>query len=273
MKTQKIDKTQDLPIMISDAAWQSIHPFLKTLPNVYVGKPEDCRRFLSAIVWITKQGTTWRALPKVYGYWNTIYRRFGRWCDAGVFENSMNISMMPVKSPHSSLIQRLFGRIHLQRVPRKKNDGQTGEALGRSHGGFTTKLHAAVSDTFLPLCFIFTAGARHDVTQAPALIAGYTGKTVIADAAYDSDAFRAEIIDQGSVPVIRPRKNRFEDRPYDEDLYKLRNVIEHFFDRLKQYRRVATRYDKYACRYFSFVYFAAILITEKKRKHYVKIYY
>ena len=62
MKTQNIDKTQDLPMRISDAAWQSIHRFLKTLENVYVGKPEDCRRFLSAIVWITKQGATWRAL-------------------------------------------------------------------------------------------------------------------------------------------------------------------------------------------------------------------
>ena len=182
----------------------------------------------------------------------------------GSLKNSMNISMMLVRSLRSSLIQRSFGRIHLQRVPLKKNEGQAGEALGRSHGGFTTKLHAAVSDTFLPLRFILTAGARHDVTQAPALIAGYTCETVIADAAYDSDALRAEIVDQGSVPVIRPRKNRLEDRPYDKDLYKLRNVIERFFHRLKQYRRVATRYDKYARRYLGFVYFAAILITAKK---------
>ena len=182
----------------------------------------------------------------------------------GSLKNSMNISMMPVNSLRSSLIQRSFGRILLQRVPLKKNEGQAGEALGRSHGGFTTKLHAAVSDTFLPLRFILTAGARHDVTQAPALIAGYTCDTVIADAAYDSDALRAEIVDQGSVPVIRPRKNRLEDRPYDKDLYKLRNVIERFFHRLKQYRRVATRYDKYARRYLGFVYFAAILITAKK---------
>jgi len=182
----------------------------------------------------------------------------------GSLKNSMNISMMPVKSLRSSLIQRSFGLIHLQRVPRKKNEGQGGEALGRSRGGFTTKLHAAVSDNFLPLRFILTSGARHDVTQAPALIAGYTCDTVIADAAYDSDAFRAEIVDQGGVPVIRPRKNRLEYRPYDEDLYKLRNVIERFFHRLKQYRRVATRYDKYACRYLGFVYFAAIIITAKK---------
>ena len=86
MTTEQIDAPQDLPVMISDAAWQSIHPFLKTLPTVYVGNPEACRRFLSALIWITKEGATWRSLPKVYGYWNAIYRRFGRWCDAGVFE-------------------------------------------------------------------------------------------------------------------------------------------------------------------------------------------
>ena len=86
MKTENIEETQDLPVMISDAAWQSMLPFLKASRNVYVGNPEICRRFLSALVWITKQGATWRGLPKAYGYWNSIYRRFGRWCDAGVFE-------------------------------------------------------------------------------------------------------------------------------------------------------------------------------------------
>ena len=86
MTTEQIDAPHDLPVMLSDAAWQSIHPFLKTLPSVYVGNPEACRRFLSALIWITKTGAPWRSLPKVYGYWNAIYRRFGRWCDAKVFE-------------------------------------------------------------------------------------------------------------------------------------------------------------------------------------------
>ena len=86
MNTEKTNQTQELPVVISDAAWQSILPFLKATPDVYVGNPEDCKRFLSALLWITKEGATWRALPKAYGYWNTIYRRFGRWADAGVFE-------------------------------------------------------------------------------------------------------------------------------------------------------------------------------------------
>jgi len=151
-----------------------------------------------------------------------------------------------------------------QQVPRKKNGGQENEALGRSRGGFTTKLNAAVSADFLPLRFTLTAGQRHDVTQGPALIAGYTCKSVVADAAYDSDAFRAAITDEGAEAVIRPRKSRVEDRPYDKEVYKLRNVIERFFHRLKQYRRVATRDDKYAVRYLGCVYFAAILSTAKK---------
>ncbi len=92
---------------------------------------------------------------------------------------------------------------------------------------------------------------------------------IIVDADYDSDACRAEITARGAEAVIRPRKNRTEDRPYDEVLYKLR--IERFFHRLKQYSRVATLYDKYAVRYLGFVYFAAILITTKKCKHYVDL--
>ena len=261
MKTEPIDATQDFPV-ISDAAWQSIHPFLKTLPTVYVGAPDACRRFLSALIWITKEGATWRSLPKVYGYWNAIYRRFGRWCDAGVFEKLHEHFHEGEFS--ALLIDSTIVRAHSSAAGApKKNGGQQSEALGRSKGGFTTKLNAAVNDAFLPLRFTLTA-ACHDVTQAPALIADYTCQYIVADAAYDSDALRDTIVAQGAVAVIKPRNNRVEERPYDKEVYKRRNVIERFFHRLKQYRRVATRYDKYADRYLGFVYFAALLITAKK---------
>ncbi len=80
------DKSQELPLVISDATWERLLPFLRAHTNVYVGDVEDCRRFLSAVLRIAKEGASWRAIPKVYGYWNTIYRRFGRWCDAGVLQ-------------------------------------------------------------------------------------------------------------------------------------------------------------------------------------------
>ena len=86
METSKTDTSQELPYVLSDAAWRSLLPFLRSFPHVYVGNPEACKRFLSAVLWITRTGASWRALPEVYGYWNTLYRGFSRWCDAGVFE-------------------------------------------------------------------------------------------------------------------------------------------------------------------------------------------
>ena len=105
----------------------------------------------------------------------------------GSSKNSINISTRRVNSRHSSWIQRLSVHMASAAGAPKKNGGQQSEALGRSQGGFTTKLNAAVSDAFLPLRFTLTAGARHDVTQATALIDGYTCQYIIADAAYDSD--------------------------------------------------------------------------------------
>ena len=84
MKTQNTVGSQDLLKPLSDVAWQSPLAFPRDCPNVYVGKPEKCRQFLSVVLWITKEGTTWRALPEGYGNWNGVYRCFSRWCDAGV---------------------------------------------------------------------------------------------------------------------------------------------------------------------------------------------
>ena len=178
-------------------------------------------------------------------------------------KHAMNIFTLRVKSLRSSWIRRWCGLILVQRVPRKKG-GQDAACLGRSRGGFTRKLNLSLSDAWVPLRLILTLGHRNDIMQAPALIQGYTAKYVIADKAYDSDAFREEIVSAGGVAVIRPRESRIDPRPYDANLYKRRNIIERFFHRLKQYRRVATRYDKLAIRYLGLVHFAAILITAKK---------
>jgi len=76
-----------LPLTLSDEQWQKMLPILRSHPNAYVGLEHQCRRFLSAVLWITRSGAQWRLLPKEYGYWNTIYRRFARWSEQGVFEH------------------------------------------------------------------------------------------------------------------------------------------------------------------------------------------
>lgn len=83
---KKKDKAKKLPLKITDTVWNRIHPFLNDCPKVHVENPERCRLFLSAVLWVAKEDISWRALPNEYGNWRTVYYRFRRWCDAGVFE-------------------------------------------------------------------------------------------------------------------------------------------------------------------------------------------
>ena len=86
--------------------------------------------------------------------------------------------------------------------------GQAAQALGRSRGGFSTKIHVSVDGLGNPLRFILTGGQQHDITQAEELIAGYAGEHVLADKGYDAQEFRQHILELGMMPVIPPRSNR-----------------------------------------------------------------
>ena len=97
-----------------------------------------------------------------------------------------------------------------------------------------------------PLRWILTGGEVADITQASALIEGLGAQTVVGDKGYDADALVALIQAAGADVVIPPRSNRREQRAYDRHVYKDRNLVERFFSRLKQFRRIATRYEKLA---------------------------
>lgn len=132
--------------------------------------------------------------------------------------------------------------------------------MGRSRGGFGTKIHAVVNPLGHPVVLKLTGSEAADSPQLPGLIAGQETDAVLADKGYDSDANREAIRTQGAEPCIPPRKNRTELIEYDRHLYEERNVVERFFAWIKQYRRVATRYDKKAANYLGFVWVAAIAI-------------
>lgn len=111
-----------------------------------------------------------------------------------------------------------------------------------------------------PARWTLTAGQTHDVTQVPDLLNRIAADSVAADKAYDTDAVIKTITDSGAQAVIPPKQNRRVQREYDRHLYKHRNLIERFFCRLKQFRRIATRYDKLASRFSSFIALAAAFI-------------
>jgi len=111
-----------------------------------------------------------------------------------------------------------------------------------------------------PLRWHLTGGEVHDITQGPALIAGFDAEQVIADKGYDSSPFIAGIEAAGAQAVIPPRKTRRDQRTYDRHAYRERHIIECFFSRLKQFRRIATRYEKLARNFLSMINLAAAYI-------------
>jgi transposase len=129
--------------------------------------------------------------------------------------------------------------------------------LGRSRGDWSTKIHVAVNGEGEPIRFSLTGGQQHDMTQAETLLKDLSPQYVIADKGYDSDPFREQIRQQGAKPVI-PSRAGHRRRRYDRGRYKLRNVVERFINRVKHYRRVATRYDKTDSNYFGFVCLASL---------------
>lgn len=142
----------------------------------------------------------------------------------------------------------------------KKNGGQAAQALGRSRGGFSTKLHVVVDALGNPLDFVLTGGQRHDITQAATLLQGHRCDYVIADKAFDDDDFIQLIRDMGAIPIIPARKNRTQSRDYDQHLYKERHLVECFFNKIKWFRRIFSRFDKLDRSYLGFLSFISTLI-------------
>jgi putative transposase len=127
----------------------------------------------------------------------------------------------------------------------------------------STKIHAAGDALGNPVRLIGSPGQRNDIAFAHDLIDGFAAHATIADKGYDADHLCERIAQTGGEIVIPPKRNRSLKRPYDTELYKERNIIERFFNKLKQFRRVATRYDKLLANFMGFVKLAAIAIWLK----------
>jgi transposase len=124
----------------------------------------------------------------------------------------------------------------------------------------SSKIHALVEGMGQLIRFAITGGEIADITQAQALLVGSSADTVVADKGYDSDELVDFIREGEAAAVIPPRRNRRHRRRYDRGAYRDRNRIERFFCRLKQFRRIATRYDKLVERYASIVALGASFV-------------
>ena len=142
----------------------------------------------------------------------------------------------------------------------QKNGGQAEQALGRSRGGFSTKIHVTVDGLGNPLRLQLTAGQRHDIIKAHDLIVDLDFDYLIADRSYGAQDFVDELTANGTEPVIPPRQNAKAPREYDVWRYRERHLIECFIGKIKHFRRVFSRFDKLARRYLGFLQLASVLI-------------
>jgi transposase len=200
---------------------------------------------IKAVSYTTPRGTIrWRDLPERFGRYGTVKQRCYEWVNRGFFQtifNALNQGCDFEWLCVDATVVRAHPSTCGGRTPEKR--GPEAQGLGRSRGGLSTKIHAATDALGNPARLLAGPGQQGDVKRALELIEEIACAYVIADRGYDADYFHDAILDQGATPVIPPMPGRNYQHNYDEELYKNRNSIERFFNKLKNFRRIATRYE------------------------------
>ena len=242
--------------MLSDNAWEQLKKLLKKSGRVY--NKYEHRNTLEGILYRMRTGIPWRDLPKEFGDWSTVFRRFNLWSQKGVLDKLFR-DLSTDSDSDWLFIDGSIIKAHQDSSGAASDDTQ---AIGKSRGGNTTKIHLAVDSGGLPVHFEISGGQVNDIVHAESLIArSPLTDSVIADKGYDSEPLREFIKGRGSRVYI-PRKKNSNTGNIDMDwcLYQYRHLVENAFLKIKKYRAVATRYDKLARNYHSVISLAFIMI-------------
>ena len=242
--------------MLSDESWESLARLMKRTGRVY--DKREHRLTLEGILYRMRTGCPWRDLPREFGHWNTVFRRFNLWSRKGVMTQLFKVLSQDTDSEWVFLDASIV-RAH----PHGHGAATPGdEAIGRSRGGNTTKIHLAVDSDGLPVHFELSAGQVSDISRAEPLLDGApVSEYVMADKGYDSQALREHSEARGSQPVIPRRKNNPRgNEGMDWCLYKYRHLVENMFARIKHFRAISTRYDKLERNFASMLALAFVIV-------------
>lgn len=219
---------------------------------------KDNHNFINAIFWILKTGAPWRDLPAHYGKWKNVHRRFSRWCKTGVFDQIFRVlNKKEDQEAKMLLIDSSIVKAHQHSAGARSPSNN--EDIGRSRGGLTSKIHCSVTESGCPVAMMLSGGQVHDSQYGLALLQHHQADFVLADKAYASSKILRQIDAMDSQAVIPPHPRSKILRVYDRELYKARNIVERFFNRLKHFRGIATRYAKRSKYFLEGVKFAAVI--------------
>lgn len=255
---------------LTHAQWLKIEPMLPA-NKPQPGRPWRChRQILNAILWVIRTGAPWRDIPTAYGPWSTAYSRFRRWRDSGLWRR---------------LLERLHGHLHLRGLldwsfhmldgtvvrahqhaagaplhELESAQRAAAEALGRSRGGLSTKPILRIDAHGRLRALLVVPGQRHESVFFEALMEqgamqGERGRPrlrperITADKAYSMPRIRSWCRAHNVCVTIPRKSDQHRGGPFDRELYRKRSAIERKINRFKEFRGLATRYDKQVASY------------------------
>ncbi|MGB9364795.1 MAG: IS5 family transposase [Xanthobacteraceae bacterium] len=246
--------------VLTDAQWAKMEPHCLGKPTDPGRSGSDNRRFVEAVLWIARTGSPWRDLPAFFGNWNTVFKRYRDWVKADVFLRLFE-ACSDEPDMEYAMVDATIVKVH--RHGQGAKGGPQSQAIGRSKGGMTTKILALTDALGNLVRFVLLPGHRFDTVGVAPLIDGLTFGGFIADKAFDSNSIIAELNERGAKIVISQHPRRASPLPVDADLYKWRHLIENFFGKLKEFKRIAMRADKTDQSFAAIIHLAAAVINSR----------
>lgn len=255
--------------VLSDSAWAAIRRLLPP-PTGRGRPPRDPRVLLEGVLWVLRTGAPWRDLPDRFGPWQTVYGRFRAWAREGRLDHvlsalhrrlrrarRLDLSLWCVDTTVIRASRAAGG------APRRPGRLEPEDhALGRSRGGFGTKLSLVCDGQGAPLAVAVGPGQEHDIRRFPDVCSAAfrvgRPRRLAGDKAYSVRWVRRWLCRRGVRPVIPTRCDQAAEHRFDLEAYRRRNVVERLVSWLKESRRVATRYEKLAEAYLGMVKLALI---------------
>ena len=226
--------------MLKDEHWTRLRPILLAL-NIY--DKENLRQTVEGVLYCMRVGCSCRDLPSYFGKPNTVYKACQCW-----FRSNKLIALFTLLIKDSDLEWIFIDGTHIKAHQHSSGGNERLQGISKSVAGRATKIHLAVDSHGNPSTFVLSDGTTHNVKVAPDLIDQIdlsTTEIVCADKGYDSDALREHIKQAGTRDNIpRKRNTKSSNDHMDWHLYKICHLVENAFAKLKNYRAVATRFDK-----------------------------
>ena len=248
--------------VLTDAQWARMEPHCRGKKSDPGRSGADNRRFVEAVLWIARTGSPWRDLPALFGHWTTVFKRYRDWVKADIFKRLFDATSDEPDMEYA-MVDATIVKVHRQGAPSRARckRGTASQAIGRSKGGMTTKILALTDALGNLVRFVLLPGQRFDTAGVAPLIEGIEFGAFIADKAFDSNDIIANLNERGAKVVISQHPRRAIPLQIDTEMYKWRHLIENFFCKLKEFKRIALRADKTDQSFEAMIYLASAVIN------------